>query len=51
MGVEAQLDREFVIPYQWWVSRFQVTHKLELRFHALLTDGEREVRFERTTMG
>jgi hypothetical protein len=33
------------------VSRSQGTHKLQLRFHALLTDGTREVRFERVAAG
>jgi len=28
------------------VSRSPVTHGLQLRFHALLTDAAREVRFE-----
>ena len=27
--------------------RFQTRHQPELRFHVLLTDGAREVRFER----
>ena len=33
------------------VSRFQVTHKPALRFRALLSDGRREVRFERVAVG
>ena len=29
----------------------QITHAAGLRFHALLTDGVREVRFERAPLG
>jgi hypothetical protein len=33
------------------VSRFGFTNKLGLRFHALLTEGVREVRFELVAVG